>query len=80
MSRRPDWLESAVKTKWIAFDSKTDRYRNVQARSQKEAIKRAIRMDVVPRSTDDVRPRIGGYSMDLMTPEEFEEFMKELES
>lgn len=61
---------------WLLFDSKTKEMRFHRCRTQKEAIIEALEKGIVPRKTDDVRPRTGDAT--LMSTEEFEEFMDEV--
>lgn len=62
---------------WTALDSKTDRLKFVHADTQREAIRKALyKYDIVPRKTDDVRPRTGTQS--IMSTEEFDDFMEDL--
>lgn len=66
-------------TDWMLYDSKTDKMKIKAAANQREAIKKALRLGVVPRQTHDVRPMQGGYSIDLMSETEFRKFMDKIE-
>jgi len=63
-----------------AFDSETEKLRFGEAYDQQDAIKKAVSLGVIPRKTDDVRPRIPRTTSNntLMTPEKFQEFMDQL--
>lgn len=67
-------------TEWLLIDSERDRIRFCRARNQRDAIVEAISHDVIPRKTDDVRPRIANPESDnkVMSPEEFQDFIDEL--
>jgi hypothetical protein len=80
-SRRPAWIDEIIegRTEWLLHDSQTNRLRVCYAESQREAIKKAIERNIIPRSTDDVRPREGGSRIGLMSAQEFENFMNSLQ-
>jgi len=67
-------------TEWTLFDSETDRLKLCQAYNQKDAIRRAISWNVIPRKTDDVRPRYPRTASDntVMVPDEFQDFIEQL--
>lgn len=59
---------------WTAYDSRNNTLKFVHANNQKEAIKKAVnKHNIIPQNVNDVRPRTG--DSELMTTEEFEEFM-----
>jgi len=59
---------------WTVYDHRKENFKLVRAETQKEAIKTAAsKYGYLPQSTDDARPRTGDAN--LMTDEEFEEFM-----
>jgi len=64
-------------TEWLLYDSQTNYIRLAEARTQKEAIRKGFEKGVVPRKTDDVRPRMIDHEDDkrLMSSSEFESFM-----
>jgi hypothetical protein len=80
--KRPNWVDDLIQdkstTEWILYDSDTQRLRVCHARTQKEAIQKALERNIIPRSTDDIRPRVGGATKKLMSPEEFEEFIQKI--
>ena len=59
---------------WTAYRQKDDKLKFVQADNQKEAIRKAVnKYNIVPETTNDVRPRTGDAK--LMNQKEFNEFM-----
>jgi hypothetical protein len=80
---RPEWIDSLihpVRPEWILYDGDTQRLRLGKARNQKEAIKMALERNIIPRQTDDVRPRKGSGREKIMSPEEFENFIQKLKN
>ena len=77
---RPEWVDRHIESRrtWILYDSSTDRLKTGRAENQREAIKKALAQDIVPRDTHDVVPRQGSYREVIMSPEEFDEFMQTL--
>lgn len=77
---RPSWVDSFIscRLEWKLYDSQTDRIKFCHAESQKEAISKALAWNIVPRSTNDVAPRQGDGSIDIMSETEFQEFMSSL--
>lgn len=77
---RPEWKDDfiPVQPEWILYDSETDRIKFRHARSQKEAIKKALALGIQPRKSLDVCPRDRGVHMDIMKPHEFRAFMDSL--
>lgn len=71
-------LENSLRSEWILYDGDTQRFRLAKAENQKEAIKIALERNIIPRQTDDVRPRKGTQSDSIMAPEEFDKFMEKL--
>lgn len=67
-------------TEWILFDSETDRLRLCEAYDQRDAIRIAISQNILPRKTDDIRPRSSRKASDntVMSPEEFQSFIDQL--
>lgn len=67
-------------TEWTLFDSETDRLKLCQAYDQKDAIRKAISWNVIPRKTDDIRPRYPRNASDntIMAPDGFQDFMEQL--
>ncbi|MFB6145629.1 MAG: hypothetical protein ABEJ99_03930 [Candidatus Nanohaloarchaea archaeon] len=67
-------------TEWTVTDSKTQAITFVKAKNQEEAIKEGLRRGVVPRDTEDAKPRVSSVLSDnrVMTPEEFSEFIEQL--
>lgn len=68
-------------TEWTLFDSETERLRLAEAYDQKDAIRKAISRDIIPRKSDDVRPRLPRATSNnsIMSPEEFSKFMEGLQ-
>lgn len=67
-------------TEWNLFDSETDRLKICQAYDQRDAIRKAISWNIIPRKTDDIRPRFPKTASDntIMVPDEFQAFMERL--
>lgn len=74
---RPHWIDKIHENKieWQLFDAERDRLKFCKCKDQKEAIKKAISYGIVPRSTNHVTPRSGGYRTEIMTEREFQRFM-----
>lgn len=79
---RPTWVDEHMEPRrtWILFDSSTDRLKTGRAENQKEAIRKALSYNIIPRDTHDVVPRQGSYREVIMSPNEFEAFMQRLRS
>ena len=59
---------------WTAYRQKDDKLKFVQADNQKEAIRKAVnKYNIVPETTNDVRPRTG--DAELMEQDDFEDFI-----
>lgn len=67
-------------TEWTLFDSETNKLKFCEAYNQKDAIRKAISWDIIPRKTDDVRPRVPKTLSDnrVMPPQEFQNFMDQI--
>lgn len=67
-------------TEWLLFDSETNSLKLCQAYDQKDAIRTAISWNVIPRKTDDIRPRYPRNASDntIMAAAEFQDFMQHL--
>jgi len=65
-----------IRTEWILYDRTDDGLKTVPAESQKQAIKKAISLGIVPRRTEDGRPRRNGEQVELMKEDEFQSFMQ----
>lgn len=60
---------------WTAYSQKQQKIKFVKADNQKEAIKKAVnKYDIIPETTDDVRPRTGDAT--LMKEDEFNKYME----
>jgi len=60
---------------WTAYSQEKNNFKFVKANTQKEAIRKAVnKYDILPQTTDDVRPRTGDAT--LMTTKEFNEYME----
>ncbi|WEL19610.1 hypothetical protein [Candidatus Nanohalococcus occultus] len=75
---KPRILQKQPYTDWMLYDRETDKLKIGAAKTQKQAIKKALSLGVVPRKTEDIRPMEGGYRLTLMTEQEFQEFMDSL--
>lgn len=67
-------------SEWTLIDSETDRLKQCQAYNQKDAIRKSISWNIIPRKTDDVRLRIPRNTSDntIMGSEEFDQFMDQI--
>lgn len=72
-------LQKKPYTDWMLYDRKTNKLKVGTAHNQKQAIRKALKLGVTPRKTEDIRPMQGGYNIELMTEGEFQKFMQELE-
>ena len=80
-AERPKWVDELIEgreTEWKIYDSETQETKTKYARTQKEAIKLGISMNVVPRRTHDVIPLNSGNTERLMKPTEFNQFMNQI--
>lgn len=80
---RAEWFSDVIEpvlTEWVLYDSKTQKLNFAKAENQKEAIKIALERNIIPRVTEDVRPRRGTLEDEIMTPEEFENFIQQLKN
>lgn len=78
---RPEWFGETIEpvlTEWMLYDSDTKKLRFGKAENQKEAIKMALERNIIPRVTEDVRPRRGKLEDEIMSPEDFETFIQQL--
>ena len=80
---RPSWIDNVtnpVNSEWILYDSKTQKLRFAKASNQKEAIKIALERNIIPRVSEDIRPREGDSTDKIMSPEEFNSFIQQIKN
>lgn len=78
---RPEWIDEFMGDRlyWKLYDSRNDRIKFCRAHTQREAVIKALKLGIVPQSTNDIAPIAGGSRIEIMTEEELSELLNQLE-
>jgi len=69
---RPEWMDRlrGETTEWLLYTS-SGSIKYIRARTQVEALKKAVRRGIEVSDTNDIRPRVGRRDARLMSNREF---------
>ena len=76
---QPFWnYRSITEPEWILFSSESQELRICRAEDQREAVKEALRRGMYLGDTHDVRPRVASEELELMSNQDFFDYIDSL--